>query len=396
MAGTFDLWQQAFTLVSMSSAAAGQHGSPDALARTLNAAVDAFLTQPATTRCLGEWHIGWGPAIFEKQPGRGRYADNTIYVAANADHSVYVVATAGTNWNSGYDLHQEDLDIRKTVAWVDAFPSLQPYGVPAATADPRAAPPHLSAGTANGVNALIELVDPLQGTGQTLPAFLQAVARGAASESGSTRPTLILGGHSLAGALSPALALALFNPAGGPLTASDWHAVYVYPTAGTTPGNAAFASCFSSVFPAVAAAAPGARPYQVWNVNVWNTLDAVPHLWKLDAIGEIPRLYPASWTQAPIALGLDIEHFKYLSETGARSGAGPYEPIAGRPQPGAFNETIPVTDLDSFRAQAYFQHTTAYDILLHVQDLMPATMNQTGFTPTVRTIVSGSRRTPSR
>ncbi|MEN9864973.1 MAG: hypothetical protein RL748_563 [Pseudomonadota bacterium] len=49
--------------------------------------------------------------------------------------------------------------------------------------------------------------------------------------------TLIFTGHSLAGALSPTMAMFLYSDPAN----SGWKSIHVQPSAGATPGNAAFA-----------------------------------------------------------------------------------------------------------------------------------------------------------
>ncbi|KAG9011384.1 hypothetical protein FRB94_008668 [Tulasnella sp. JGI-2019a] len=51
--------------------------------------------------------------------------------------------------------------------------------------------------------------------------------------------------------------------------------VKTYPTAGATPGNANFVAEFEAAFPSPA----NPTGYQNWNVNLANTLDAVPQAW---------------------------------------------------------------------------------------------------------------------
>ena len=198
MAGTFDLWQQAFCLASMAGAAGDQRGDPTTLANALTTILDEFYAEPATQDALGTWSTVWGPAIYESKPSDDSYPDNSIYVAATNDGSAstYVVGIAGTNPLSIYDWLQEDLDVERTATWVSAFPSLQPYGLPSGLHGT----PFVSAATALGINDLLGLtvIPGLPGAGQSLLTFLSSLP---ASTTGQA--TLIFCGHSLAGALSP-------------------------------------------------------------------------------------------------------------------------------------------------------------------------------------------------
>jgi hypothetical protein len=371
---TFDLWQQAYTLAQQSGSVSAQQGTPDALASTLNDLLNEFYARAATVSAIGTWSTVWGPVVFESEPGLTSYADNVMYVAANADKSVYLVGIAGTNPNSKYDIDQEDLAVKTTVAWNAAFPSLQ-------NSQPSGLSPYLSAGTALGVNNLLGMVDTLQGTNQALLAFLQSLP-----SSTTGKATLIFAGHSLAGALSPSLALAFFNPNGGKLSLSSWADVYVYPTAGPTPGNADFGSYLAAVFPPTA---PGSKVYQVWNSNVMNTIDVVPHAWEISMLDMITTLYPTSWKTTPYQLTVAVGYAKNLSQTGGKTPAGPYMQFESQPLPGTYQGTTPVATFDQFKQQALYQHTTAYDVLLDVTELSPAARNQAAFIPIVRAMLSG-------
>ncbi len=378
---TFDLWQQAYTLAMHSNSVSAQQGMPDQLAAELNTMLQTFYAQADTVSAIGQWSTVWGPVVFESEPSSTSYADNVMYVAANADKSAYLVGIAGTNKNSQYDIYQEDLAVDTTVAWTAAFPSLPPFSLPSGLN------PYLATGTALGVNNLLGLMDSLQGTLVlgNLVAFLQSLP-----SSTTRQATLIFSGHSLAGALSPPLALALFNPNGGPVSLSNWANVYVYPTAGPTPGNADFGAYLASVFPPTT---PGSQLYQVWNSNVMNTIDVVPHAWEISMLGMIPKLYPASWYITPPKLTGAVLYAKSLSNKGGVLPAGPYMQIDSQPLPGTFFGPKPVANFDQFAAEALYQHTKAYDVLLDVTSLAPGAKNQAAFVPVVNAMLSGPEGT---
>jgi hypothetical protein len=372
---TFDLWQQAYTLAQQSGSVSAQQGDPDALATALANLLNEFYARAESA--IGTWSTVWGPVVFESEPGPTSYADNVMYVAANADNSVYLVGIAGTNPNSKYDINQEDLAVQTTVAWNAAFPSLQ-------NSQPSGLNPYLSTGTALGVNNLLGMAD---GANQTLLAFLQSLP-----SSTTGKATLIFAGHSLAGALSPSLALAFFNPNGGKLSLSSWENVYVYPTAGPTPGNADFGAYLASVFPPTVPA-PGNPGYQAWNRNVMNTIDVVPHAWEISMLNAIPTLYPTSWKVTPPKLTLAVGYAKRLSGMGGATAAGPYMQFESQPLPGTYQGDNPVANFAQFEAQALYQHTKAYDVLLDVTELSPAARNQAAFLPIVRAMLSGPEGT---
>ena len=183
-----------------------------------------------------------------------------MYVAYSQNLATYVVAIDGTNSNSTYDANKED-------DWVDANCMAKwPFAVPffPTLHDPWKSnpPPAVSAGTAIGVSNLLQMADPVKGG---LQSFLTNVA--------SATSTLILAGHSLAGALSPTLALYLYPEPQN----SGWKQIVVLPTAGPSPGNEPFTKLFGAAYPLVSSGVGG--PYANWNTNYANALDVVPHAW---------------------------------------------------------------------------------------------------------------------
>lgn len=373
MSGSYDAWQTTFVLSMKSNAVMMKKGTQQALADELYADLMApstgFFNQANTQQYIGQWEVVWGPAIYQAPKDVGGHYDNAMYVAANADKSVYVVAIAATNGASLYDWMQEDAGVNQTYAWPAAGSQ---WGLN--LTNPSGQTPYLSAGTTLGIqNLLCNMTDLIQTNathGQSLLTFLTNLSQ--ANQSLTTKPQLIFTGHSLAGALSPALATALFNPNGGPLSFTDWSSVYVYPTAGATPGNADFASYFSAVFPQPPNQPKGATPqdYQKWNTLLWNTLDVVPHAWLIALLEEIPKIYTP-----PYGVLLDVIALKdwavKRSNDGAATGAGPYTQLINQSLPGKVNPLYPVKDLESFLVQLLYQHISAYKSLIPVLELMP-------------------------
>jgi hypothetical protein len=372
MAATFDLWQQSYIISKVSGSLGLAHGTPAALAHELAKTLDNFYLQNKSY--IGPWSTAWGPVVFEHQPGTLSVADNAMFVAVNGDQSAYLVGIAGTNAASKYDMQQEDEDVSNTVAWASAFPSLGHYGIPSSMASLN---PYLAAGTVLGVNNLLGMQD-----GNTQASLIQFLA--SLTASGPLNAQLIFSGHSLGGALAPTLALALFNPAGGPLDLSKWLGVYHYPTAGPTPGNQDFTTFLATEF---TPSGPGSQQYQVWNQNVCNTLDIVPQAWMLTTLAAIPAIYPSPWQQdpqnAPQKLLNAVANAISESTQGGQSGLGAYVPIANQQLPGTFDTSIPVTDYDSFKAQALHQHIGAYDTLLNVTSISSQVKSDATYTSTV-------------
>ncbi len=207
----------------------------------------------------GDWRVVWGPCVFlESQPYD--YATNAMYVAYSPSQKTYVVAAAPTNFLSVQDWLQEDGDVywQNMASW----PLMLPYVNPNNKTPPTG--PAVSGATAYGVSNLLtasSMVDPVKGT---LKSYLASVR--------STDATLIFTGHSLAGALTPALALTLYpSPA-----SSGWGKVLVLPTAGATPGNLAWTNVYDTAYKSIPT---GFVPYASWNVDYANEQDIVPYAW---------------------------------------------------------------------------------------------------------------------
>ena len=187
-------------------------------------------------------------------------ASNSMFVVNKGN--IYVVGVTATNPISAFDWKKEDAAVSETVAWT--------YGNKIAGTSPA-----ISAGTFLGLTNLLALKSSPEK--RDLQDFLKSVA--------SPNNELYFTGHSLAGTLSPTLALALFND-GAALNRSDWKSVRVYPSGGATPGNQDFSSLYGTIFPKTPAiATPGTvAPYEMWNAEIWNSLDVVPHVWAVQKI----------------------------------------------------------------------------------------------------------------
>lgn len=248
------------------------------LAAALNGGTDPIGTQfPGFFASMnpqlagGDWAVVWGPCVYSTKPAQAEYAANAMYVAHSRALATYVVAMAATNPDSLYDWISEDGDVSPIymAKWPFTVPFVRAAHLPWVL-DP---PPAVSAATALGVsNLLTQMTDPANGTLQN---FLTHAA--------DPTSTLIFCGHSLAGALSPTLAMYLYpQPA-----RSGWKQVLVLPTAGASPGNTAFAALFAAAYPPVPTGTGGA--YAAWNTDYANAHDVVPHAWnQLDAVVSAP------------------------------------------------------------------------------------------------------------
>lgn len=244
--GSYNLQQQAFVISVLSNGAASTDGDPTTLQTDLVTKINNVFSDPTAQSYIGSnWSIVWGPVVYVDPSDKKPVADNAMFAAQNGDTGDIVVGIAGTNPVSKFDEGTEDLDVGTLVQ----------FGSTNANIDQ---------GTLDGVQILEAMSDPQKGK---LLDWLNGLSQGGTN--------LIFAGHSLGGALSPALALDLAVNQG---LKAPFTNVLVYPTAGPTPGDANFSTLFGQTFVAVNPSSDG-KPWEVWNQVVWNSLDAVPHAW---------------------------------------------------------------------------------------------------------------------
>lgn len=232
----------------------------------------------SATALGGAWQRTWGPALvlepntvvlqmtgdpltlidtWDPAP-----VANTMFVAKKKDAEVYVVAIAGTDAASQFDWAQEDFD---------AFPVLWPYGGVHLTVA-------VTRGTLTGLKLLQTMTSKVvaHGAGDaelSLEQYLEGVVA-------NTEATIFFTGHSLGGALAPVTALWLHDQR------SDWDpsdkaTLKIYAFAGATPGNGPFATYVGNRF----------KGENMVIVN--NSLDVVPHAFRLDTLKQLDTLYEA-------------------------------------------------------------------------------------------------------
>ncbi len=260
----YDPKQIIFSLNSIANAPSNRTGTKEKLESYAKGLIHDILKNHKIRELIGDWTLVWGPFVYQV-PG-SNVADNAMYIAqSNTTPTEFVVAISGTNPISKYGWIHEDILINPMQDW--------PYAKGFKKHKPR-----ISNGTKLGLEALFSMKNE---SGQTLPVFLNQQVEAAKPKPLSVTVT----GHSLGGALSPATALALKDLQG---EASGWdlqsHAsIKVEPTAGPTPGDAAWAEYYDSQLGNPTAHNPTTR--------LWNSLDIVPHAWELNMLKEIPALY---------------------------------------------------------------------------------------------------------
>lgn len=331
---TYNLQQQAFTISVLSNNAAGYKGDPTAIAQQLASDVSGLLKSDTFTRYIGNWSLVWGPVVW--QNSGSDVADNVMMAAQNADTNDIVIAIAGTNPNSAFDRGTEDLGVGTTVQ----------FGSNSSV--------WISQGASDGLNALLGMSDPTNGT---IVNWLTNLS--------FTNSNLIIAGHSLGGALAPTFALDLAINSDIPST--TFSNLYVYPTAGPSPGNQAFADLFASKFPAIT----GSNKWDSWNLNIVNSMDAVPHGWT--GLSSLPSLY------TPINNGQPLKCIGYVvtDKLDPALNGNVYADIQRVTFGGFFNASLnpPVSGVTcQWLAQALWQHIPAYfqEIVPDLQSDLPA------------------------
>lgn len=288
----------------------------------------------------GEWEILWGPALYRPLT---IFVQNLMFlVRSKSNPARYAIVIRGTNPVSPSNWILEDFAVVGQVRW----PYYRPHGLR----------PKMSRGTARGLSALqtMKPEDGVPGAGTNLYQFLASeVMRNPARQL-----SLSVTGHSLGGALSPAVALWLADTQ----TVSDDHhlppwdpqervTIDVHPFAGPSPGNIDFARYYDEKL--------GHRTHRTWN-----PFDVVPHGWVEDALDQLPQLYGPSitpswwlklvlWSTTLLAWGGD--YLQITAQTPALSGG----------------EVTPL--LDDYFVQMLYQHTAAYLALFKMQDQIDAT-----------------------
>lgn len=218
--------------------------------------------------------VAWGPYVVVEpkdinKDGKAT-ATNTMLVFKYPSQTVegineYVVSIAGTKTTSIFDAIDEDLLGGKIADW--------PYC-------PEPNNIQISHGTLNGINLLLDL-----NSSNSITNYFSTL--------NDPNAIITVTGHSLGGALSPALALVLF---GSTTTYSNipTHAktqnwtTRTYALAGPDVGNSYYIDYLKATFP------PQAEPVVKWqqfNCKIWNSLDIVPQVWSKGFDSYIDNIY---------------------------------------------------------------------------------------------------------
>ena len=348
----FDVFQQVFFLSLTSNLVNDFKGTQTSLQRALQQGLTSVLPV-----FVPGWQVVWGPVVWKNKPDEDTAGpDNSWYVAFHPSlefedgsvHPAYVIAIAGTPTEAEYVWINQNFGVNSVAdfnAWVDGGIQNPPVIVPAKNIVPGT--PYIATGTVRAVHLLLTTPAPegAEGAGTTLLDFISNV-------DGSGNNRFIATGHSLGGALSPSLALALVSA--GAILADR---TLTYPSAGPSPGNRGFTDLFTETFPG--RKLDEAVSYRGWNLNLVNTFDIVPQAWcPLRSIcpelnlGNIPPIYDKP--VLPIVLGSTIVLALHALSSGTVFCPLPSQDFTGTPP------SAPPTSLEEFLQIVGPQHQEAY------------------------------------
>ena len=308
------------------------------------------------------WKITWGPRVWKSPKSKLAAGLDNCWMISMAPgvvypdgtkYDTYVVAIAGTAVFSKTDWVEEDFGVNHCISF-DAFtrtfkdgPIPEPQKTPKGPGDDR----FCAWGTAWGIYQLVTNTSPDGNPGEKTT-ILQYLA-GLNKDGGDFR--VIFAGHSLGGALSPFLSLAVKANTLIPALADTPDNILTFPAAGATPGDGLFRDSYNKLFPV---SGPGG--YQQWNANFFNTLDIVPQAWSTDDksdrfLDKIVTIYG----NLEEKLHDKVQKYVDAAKKHANASGITYEPIKGNPFTGKPPKNPPKY-FATFLAQALKQHTKAY------------------------------------
>jgi len=336
------------------------------------------------------WQVVWGPAVYTT-PG-ALYQDNLMFVAQNqSDPSQIVIAVRGTNFVADLDWLMEDFDVRQTMIWPPGSNVSTPPGS------------MMSESTSIGLQILFAMNgatyrNGIPGPAMSLMSFLLTQT--------SSPIELCVTGHSLGGCLAGTLALYLKDNT-AMWDTSGKSSVSCITFAAPTAGNTTFATYSDSKF-------SGAPNPAHWDPTLGTTCDAVrcnfdvaPMAWIYTNLSASTTSSPLFSVYAPPAVNPPNIDFAQLSFTwnlawltvlqyilpdvaNMLRSQDYAQVVAGAvPVQGTFNTAYVgdphtgtlITYLQAFLAQAAYQHSFSYPIILQVPALNNSNIIVRGATP---------------
>lgn len=314
---TLNETQKILTLGWIINGIAGYHEDfllPEQMEPELTLFINEKLNNSMVIGYIGQWQRVWGPFVYLAP--YTKYATNAIYVAKKDNQ--YVIGIAGTNFASIHNWFIEDFYVGARANWAEYAETMLPGPFP----------PKISMGTKIGLDNLLR---QHPGTGKTIIEFFKDELR----EPGAN-VEIVVTGHSLGGALSPVLALALYEKK------STWDpnnraTLKVFPFAGPTPGNQAFAEYYRQRL--------GEN-----TTRVWNSLDIVPHAWSQTKLSQLAALYAPHIPSNPL-----IEKFVNLAKLISAAGFYTHIKWLTPPLKGTFRPPVQPSETRSMQVELNVQ-----------------------------------------
>ena len=304
---------------------------------------------PAYPNLNDDWQIVWGPALYSSDVVDDKKQANLTFIAqSHSMPSSYIVATRGTVSNDFWEWFTEDLAVNFTL-WPTSLNT--------------DATPYISAATANGLRVVLNTTppsvaqtpkgfSPLPGAGQNLAEFLATLTDQKTIE-------LCFTGHSLGGAIAPALALWFKqtqgnaqlpnNPIFFPMPSWDSNNVAnisCVSLAGATPGDKAFSNYFDTLL---------GESYD----RIYNTHDVVPHAFA--EFDQMAGLYePTIGMTFAEKAALDAMKLRLKEEQHKINAV-----YTNLPNANPFTYPLDTTK-NSYAGQALYQHITAYELAFNL------------------------------
>lgn len=385
MTGEYSKEQQIYSLSFSTNSAYGRSfdSVPQMQEFVTNVANKVLKENKATRQFIGDdWETVWGPIVYSHNPGEfSVIADNTMGVFFSPSQKLFVIAIAGTNAKSIFDWKEEDFAVKKLVPWKSI------------TGEGKGC---ISQGTHTGLDVLLhKMMDKNEKSMSMLSKLKQYISQNKISDA-----EVAVTGHSLGGALAPALALYMLDKR------SEWDSdgmisISSYPTAGPTLGDEDFVKHYESK---VKHDKSKIEKGKISYFAKYNPLDVVPKAWDKELLATIPQLYKDSIEILPRQEENTARKFIGLLAVGLTANAIvakkyhiPYKHISPREElRGEFNKELDAkyrNDIKRlklvlhkylkddnkyfsyfarFAVQAAFQHTTKYYRLLEVETFMKA------------------------
>lgn len=258
------------------------------------------------------WELVWGPAQLVSESG---ISYSLMYIVNDPTSGETAIVIRGTNPLS-FEQWLQDFDLTPLTSFSQFVPGI--------SSDIK-----ITNGMNQGLSDLLSLTDPT--TGQTAVSYLQ----------NNPSSVYYVTGHSLGGALAPALMATLNHQLFGNTTSTN---IALYPFAATTTGNAAFAAYIDSL-------------YNGLPERVCNPLDVAPYCFcNLSAFQNIYAPNNITWGSVPELVRDIVDGLLVIGEVEGLSQYGTSSEL-----PAVFNPSYP-----SFGAQAMYQHhATTYQALIH-------------------------------